>query len=862
MLKCLVWLVLVLTFYQNCHANKADILHTQIEDDTVLIFLSMDGTLHGVRRTGKRIWTRKQDHIVKVPSDTFKGPTFIPDPKDGSLYRISNSIEEEIKKMPFTIPELVQVSPSQSKDGILYTGKKVDLWYVIDKNTGKLIQELSLYQPICPVIDKYAKPVYIGVSKYLATMYDTVSRILKWNVTFYEYVPFGNYLGNYDLNFISSTTNGLTVALDSTGNVVFERDFGSPIVAVYLPIKGVVRKLPVISVAEETVIKIMKGENKKANYRLNELRLRRTLYIGKNDDGLYAMPSFVEEGSMILRPNRLMPNPVQSYSPSASKSDSHELSPYPNYDFSNDIITNMIGYHEEPDRLPNTPTKRPHALHNEITKQNDTSGILSENFDYSRDDILALARTLDMTLKVLIAISIGIVTAVAVYFYNRNRSKNKITSVTDSVQDSSESSTSNSGLSNSILNSSSTSTDSKLFTIGKITIDLASVIGKGSFGTSVYRGRFDNRDVAVKRVLLDYQRFAEREVALLRKSDQHDHVIRYYCTENDDQFQYIALELCSTTLSECIKEDRFSEYNLQPVEALYQFLDGLSHLHSLEIIHRDVKPQNILVKMLNSSKRGKVILSDFGLCKQITLQGSYGYYASKSTGLVVGTEGWMAPELFQDDAKYAFSADIFSAGCVIYYTFSKGKHPFGQAAYRQSNIRMGYSIKFDDELEGSYTEIDLIKKMITANPKQRPTALVAMQHPVYWSNGKQLSFFLDISDRIEKEPSNSKLVELLESKSITVTRGDWKKYIGNVLEEDLRKFRSYKGDSVKDLLRALRNKKHHYYELSIPLREELGDLPDSFVQYFTSKFPRLLIHCFATMSILSNESTFKQYYGR
>lgn len=60
----------------------------------------------------------------------------------------------------------------------------------------------------------------------------------------------------------------------NVGNVVFEEDFGSPIVAAYLPIKGVVRKLPVVSVAVETVIKIMKGQNARASYRLNELTLR------------------------------------------------------------------------------------------------------------------------------------------------------------------------------------------------------------------------------------------------------------------------------------------------------------------------------------------------------------------------------------------------------------------------------------------------------------------------------------------------------------------------------------------------------------------------------------------------------------
>ena len=51
-------------------------------------------------------------------------PMFLPDPKDGSLYAFNNGMgENSIKKLPFTIPELVTASPCKSSDGILYTGR-------------------------------------------------------------------------------------------------------------------------------------------------------------------------------------------------------------------------------------------------------------------------------------------------------------------------------------------------------------------------------------------------------------------------------------------------------------------------------------------------------------------------------------------------------------------------------------------------------------------------------------------------------------------------------------------------------------------------------------------------------------------
>lgn len=56
----------------------------------------------------------------------------------------------------------------------------------------------------------------------------------------------------------------------------------------------------------------------------------------------------------------------------------------------------------------------------------------------------------------------------------------------------------------------------------------------------------------MKRILPECFSFADREVQLLRESDEHPNVIRYFCTEKDRQFQYIAIELCAATLQEVL----------------------------------------------------------------------------------------------------------------------------------------------------------------------------------------------------------------------------------------------------------------------------------------------------------------------
>eukprot|EP00061_Rhincodon_typus_P009085 g32288.t1 len=92
--------------------------------------------------------------------------------------------------------------------------------------------------------------------------------------------------------------------------------------------------------------------------------------------------------------------------------------------------------------------------------------------------------------------------------------------------------------------------DSDIVRVGKILFHTKDVLGHGAEGTIVFKGRFDDRYVAVKRILPECFSFADREVQLLRESDEHPNVIRYFCTEKDRQFQYIATELCAATLQE------------------------------------------------------------------------------------------------------------------------------------------------------------------------------------------------------------------------------------------------------------------------------------------------------------------------
>ena len=82
------------------------------------------------------------------------------------------------------------------------------------------------------------------------------------------------------------------------------------------------------------------------------------------------------------------------------------------------------------------------------------------------------------------------------------------------------------------------------------------------------------------------------------------------------------------------------------------------------------------------------------------------------------------------------------------------------------------------------------------------------------------------------------VVERLERFGTRVTK-NFISVIDDLLKADLKQRRSYKGDSIRDLLRALRNKKHHYHEIPLEVRQQVGEIPNGYTEYWTSKFPRV-----------------------
>jgi serine/threonine-protein kinase/endoribonuclease IRE1 len=158
--------------------------------------------------------------------------------------------------------------------------------------------------------------------------------------------------------------------------------------------------------------------------------------------------------------------------------------------------------------------------------------------------------------------------------------------------------------------------------------------------------------------------------------------------------------------------------------------------------------------------------------------------------------------------------------CLLFnlklFNLIAGHHPFGDNGFsRQANIVNGQSTltHLTEDLQEDLITRHLITHMIQSEPDKRPGADCVLTHPYFWDAQHQLAFLQDVSDRIEKEDVNGPIVDRLERHAGAVVRWNWRTHICLNLQEDLKKFRSYRGGSVRDLLRAIRNKKHHYREL-------------------------------------------------
>jgi len=215
--------------------------------------------------------------------------------------------------------------------------------------------------------------------------------------------------------------------------------------------------------------------------------------------------------------------------------------------------------------------------------------------------------------------------------------------------------------------------------------EIKRVLGAGGMGAVYHARQMDlGRDVAIKVPHPDalkipgfLERFT-REAKTVAKL-VHDNVVQVYEYQHTDTDLFIVMEFVEGRDLQQFVKNPPSELTVQDMaDILRMSCEGLAYAHEFGIVHRDIKPQNI---MIGKTARGRwrVKIMDFGIAHVDENSQMTGVQQLTITGQAIGTPSYMAPEQVRG-ADISPLTDIYSFGCVMFYVFSR-RTPFIGTGY-------------------------------------------------------------------------------------------------------------------------------------------------------------------------------------
>ncbi|XP_037094850.1 cyclin-dependent kinase 17-like [Pollicipes pollicipes] len=184
-------------------------------------------------------------------------------------------------------------------------------------------------------------------------------------------------------------------------------------------------------------------------------------------------------------------------------------------------------------------------------------------------------------------------------------------------------------------------------------------LGEGTYAT-VYKGKsrlIPNRIVALKEIRLEHEEGAPctaiREISLLRKL-KHANIVTLHDVCNTSTSMTLVFEFLEKDLKQYM-EDCSNVMSMNNVKLfLYQLLRGLAYCHQYRVLHRDLKPQNLLINQL-----GELKLADFGLARAKSVP-------TKTYSNEVVTLWYRPPDVLLGSTVYSTPIDMWGVGCIFF----------------------------------------------------------------------------------------------------------------------------------------------------------------------------------------------------
>lgn len=274
-------------------------------------------------------------------------------------------------------------------------------------------------------------------------------------------------------------------------------------------------------------------------------------------------------------------------------------------------------------------------------------------------------------------------------------------------------------------------------------------IGGGTFGNVYLAVNLDSgEELAVKEIRFQDLQSAPHLVKTIRDEMKvmemlrHENVVTYYGVEVHRDKIYIFEEYCpGGSLANLLEHGRIEDEIIIQIYAL-QMLSGLIYLHSQDVVHRDIKPDNILL-----DGNGTIKYVDFGAAKvlaknQKTLASrsrmgnrgpTMGEAGPPDANSLTGTPMYLSPETVKGERRGKKGAmDVWAVGCVI-LECATGHRPWSNLDNEWAIMfRIGIAVEhppLPEPYQLSELGIDFIRQCLTVDPEERPTAEDLMSHP-------------------------------------------------------------------------------------------------------------------------------------